>query len=384
MTLTQGKENRPFSGISLNLTLFISVSVTIASLVTGTGMARCQESDSLCVHFSSKDDQIHLRLKRGYSINGVLPLTICDIPVREKWEMEIEGPGIERRRGVFSLDRNGNPDIDGKIASTILKNALIPGWGAISSGRSASGWTDISILAFTAGYFLKQESEYDDLHDGYESIKNSYESALTYEERIKAGEELYSSTLYLNVQNDHRKRILIVAAAMYGYQLLDPVLFNRSPGCRSEAGGSIVEIRGTPANRKKAFIHSLVCPGRGQFYQGKKTRCILFSGLTAAAGFYSLDRLNNYEEKTVRYDLDIRDYNDAVSLEEREFCRSRAARSWDRLEDARKDRNISYMVLAGLWGLNIIDTFFTTDNKDYSSDLGLELGPSGAALVLRF
>ena len=343
-----------------------------------------QSADSLCIHFSSREKNVHLKLQKGFSINGVLPMTICDISPGERWEITVDGPGLERRKGYFSLDDRGNPRIDGGRLGTILKNAVLPGWGAVSSSRTVSGWTDFSVIAFSLGYFLKENNEYDDLYDSYDSLKESYESALTYEDRVRLGNDLNNLSMELNVQNNHRKRILLLTAVMYGYQLLDPLLFNRPPGYGSEAGGSILEINSASSGKAKAFFHSLVCPGRGQFYQGKKGRGFIYAGLTAAAGFYALDRLNDFDEKSMYYDLYVAEYNSAVSLEDRSFYKSKVEKSWSDLEDAKQDRNNSYILLASMWGLNLIDTLFETDEKDYSSDLGLELGPSGAALVLRF
>ncbi|MBN2185710.1 MAG: hypothetical protein JW746_10320 [Candidatus Krumholzibacteriota bacterium] len=332
----------------------------------------------------SRKENVHLRLLKGFSINGVLPLTICDISPGEKWGILIDGVGLENRKGYLLLDDRGNPRIEGERLGAILKNAVLPGWGAVSTSRKVSGWTDFSLIVFSLGYFLKENKEYDDLYESYDSLKDLYESSLSYEERLTLGKDLNTAALELNVQNTHRKRILLLTAVMYGYQFLDPLFFNRPPGYRSEAGGSILEIEAASSGKAKAFFHSLVCPGRGQFYQGKKTRGFLYAGLNAAAGFFALDRLNAFDEKAMYYDMYVDEYNSAVTAEDRSFYRGKAEEAWSDLEDAKKDRDFSYILLASLWSLNLIDTFFETDKIDNSSDLGLELGPSGAALVLSF
>ena len=361
--------------------LFLSAFLMIVNVPI---LVHAQNVDSLCIHFSSSKENVHLKFQKGFSINGILPMTICDISQDGRWGITVDGTGLEKRKGYFSLDDQGNPRIEGERLGAILKNAVLPGWGAVSTSRKVSGFTDFSVIAFSLGYFLKENMEYDDLHDTYDSLKELYESALTYEERLILGKDLNAASFELNVQNNHRKRIFLLTAVMYGYQLLDPLFFNRPPGYRSEAGGSILEIDPASSGKAKAFLHSLVCPGRGQFYQGKKTRGFLYAVLNAAAGFYALDRLNVFDEKSMYYDMYVDEYNSAVTLEDRSSYRSKVEKSWSDLEDARQDRDFSYIVLASLWGLNLIDTFFETDKMDYSSDLGLELGPSGAALVLSF
>ncbi len=263
--------------------VMVLVSVSMAVLVPAG--ARSEKADSLCLHFSGLKENLHLELRKGFSINGDLPMTVCDISPGERWGITVDGAGLEKRKGHLSLDRSGNPRIEGERLGAMMRNAVLPGWGAVSTSRKVSGWTDFILISFSLGYFLKENFEYDDLRDDYDHLKESYESATTYEERTLLGRGLNAAALELNIQNDHRKRILYLTAAMYAYQLLDPILFNRPPGHRTQAGGSILELDTAYAGRMKAFLHSLICPGRGQFYQGKTTRGFLYAGLNAAAGF---------------------------------------------------------------------------------------------------
>jgi hypothetical protein len=222
--------------------------------------------DSLCVHLNSLHRGVHLELVDDYSINGVLPLTICDLRPGDSWRLSLGGLGLENRTGSLCVDRTGQVSIRSSRTSTFIRNLLLPGWGNIRSGRKGSGWTGMGTTICAAYYYLAEEAEYRDMKDRFDILNREYEEADTYDERTRINEELYSSSRAVNVQNRHRKRSLFLVSAVYGAQLLlDPILLG-SPSCELDAGGTILTVDTSPRSRAKAFIYSTIWPGKGQFY----------------------------------------------------------------------------------------------------------------------
>lgn len=353
-------------------------------LVLHAEPALAQVEDSLCIFFDSPERGLHLELDRGHLINGMMPLTICDLRPGERCRLEVGGGRFERRAGYLDISRSGDPSIKGNRISAFLRNSVLPGWGTVKTGRRWTGFSDVLNLGAYLYYLLMEETEYRDMKELHDDLIERLAATSDNEERAALAEEAHFSSRAVNVQNTHRKRILYAAGAIYGYQLIDPYISGRPPGWKREAGGSILEVHGSHTGRVKAFIHSALWPGRGQFYQGKNARGVIYSALAAAAGLYALDRHNAYDEYGFVYEVEIDRFNDAASEEDRVYHRDRAQAFWNELEEARKDRNTAYIILAGLWGISLIDTFFPSDEPASSFDLSLEISPDGGALVYRF
>jgi hypothetical protein len=125
-------------------------------------------------------------------------------------------------------------------------------------------------------------------------------------------------------------------------------------------------------------------PGRGQFYQGKRTRGALFSVASTAAVLVALDYLNQYDEAVSAYELNLDYYNMANNIDDKEYYREESDKYWDDVEKTRDWRNISYGVLAGIWAAGVIDTFFPGSDDAPTSDFSLDLGPAHVSVVYRF
>jgi len=340
--------------------------------------------DSLCVHFAGERVGLHIDLCGEYSMNGVIPLTMCDLRPGERWNLTVNGKGLETRRGYFELDALGIPGIRGNRMSTVLRNSLLPGWGSMKAGRLTSGLTDFGIAALFGCYFMIEEFEYRDMKEEYDELDESLAEAVTLDERARLTDAMHSASKALNVQNTHRKRALYATAAVYGYQLLDPIICGGPPGWDSDAGGSIVRIDLPERSKAKALFYSAVWPGRGQLYQGKITRGILFPLLSAATGVYALDRMNSVDEYSVLYEVEIEKWQSAVSLEDRTYHGDRASSIWEDLEETRQERNTAFIVFAGIWGLNILDTFFEHEEYVPSPGFTMDFSPAGMTFVMKF
>ncbi|MBN1164964.1 MAG: hypothetical protein JXB45_10325 [Candidatus Krumholzibacteriota bacterium] len=360
------------------------------SLLAACGPAGATEptetnaGDSLCLHFTGASRDIHIELKKDYSMNGTVPLTMCGIEPGLSYDLTVSGRGYEIRRGKFRLNEDGQPAVKGIRLGTMSRNAIVPGWGSIKADHAGSGWTDLLCLSALLYQFKIENDNYNHLHTRYEILHNLLESSTSFSARQQLTATLHESSREINIQNSYRKRLLYLTAGIYGFQLLDPWIVGIPPGIGTEAGGSIVDIHNSRKTRAKALLLSLMRPGRGQFYQGKNTRGVLFSTLTTVAGLYLLDYQNKYDQEVCRYEIEIEKYQTAASIAERNFHRNQALLLWSDVEDAKRNRNIVLITLAGLYGLNLFDTLFPLEDTTPPSNLSLEVVPNGLAMILKF
>ena len=339
--------------------------------------------DSLCIHFSGDSRDLMVTLQRGIILSGTVPLTLCDLEPGLTYGITVRGRGFEVRKGYLSLDGNGVPSIRGNRLGTFAKN-ILPGYGSIRVGRKEAGWSDMISIVAAGLVTLRENNEYQHIENRYSILMEQLEDADNVEDRQRIRIDAHTASRDLNVQNTHRKRCLGFMAYMYAFQLIDPWIVGNPPKARVTAGGSVVELEGSGSSTVKAALLSLFRPGRGQFYQGKRSRGMFYSLASTAGVIVALDYLNKYEEAVNAYEINLEYFYAAETVEKMEHFRQRSSEYWADVDKTRKWRNISYGVLAGIWAAGIIDTFIPGSEDAPPSDLSLSVGPTHASLVYRF
>jgi hypothetical protein len=129
-----------------------------------------------------------------------------------------------------------------------------------------------------------------------------------------------------------------------------------------------IDIKMSPRTRFKAAMRSLIIPGWGQIYSGSKTKGVLLTMGTVAAGVTA--GLLQSRHANDRSDFnDFRDKFDATrSVEEREGMLDQLYQIQKKAYDAERNRNIGLGVLAGVWIYNLLDAlvFFPDYNINIS------------------
>ena len=351
------------------------------------GHAHAQTSpgarDSLCIYFSGDSRDLLIELRRGVILSGTVPVTLCDLQPGLTYDMTVRGRGFEVRRGYLSLDGNGVPSVRGNRLGTFARN-ILPGWGSIHVERKDAGWSDMISITLTGMITLREQKEYSHIETRYNILMAQLEAEENIEKRQKIRIDANMASRDLNVQNAHRKRCFGYMAYMYAFQLIDPWIVGNPPKARVTAGGSVVEISGAGTSTAKATLLSLFRPGRGQFYQGKRSRGVFFSLATTAGVLVALDYLNTYEEAVNLYELNLEYFATAETVEDKEYFSSRSGAYWADVDKTRRWRNISYGILAGIWAAGVIDTFIPGREDAPPSDLSFNVGPTHASFVYRF
>ncbi len=353
--------------------------IILISVMGLTSSLRAEPEEPACYHFTGK---AQIALKSGFTMSGSAPATFCDLKRGDKYRLLATGNGLERRLGTLSIGVTGAPSISGIRMSTSMRNA-IPGFGYYDVGIWEAAVTDELSLVASLYLLYMEHREFEHLENRYTIYMENLDSADLLESKQILERAAQEAAIDVNVQNKYRKRLAAVCAYIYGWQLLDPIVLFAPPRTSIEGTNTIhLEVPGS--SKPKAFILSLLRPGRGQFYQGKKGRGAAFNILTAAAGLTALEYHNRYDVEESRYVLLIERHDKAETLEEREQLALQASAQWDDVEKAKRRRNMAYIVTAGLWGWNIIDTFFYSGGGEDFSRYSLELGPTSSALVIRF
>ena len=352
----------------------------LVSIMGITDGLRAAPQDSVCYHFTGNT---HVTLKSGLTLSGSTPVSFCTIGRGEKYRLTATGAGLERRLGTFSVNLSGSPNVSGIRLGTSMRNAVLPGFGYYDTDIWEAALTDELSLGASLYLLYVEHREFKHLENRYTIYIENLNSADLLETKKILEVAAQEAAIDVNIQNKHRKRLAAVSAYIYGWQALDPFFLSGPPRTRIE-GTNRIHVESPGKSKPKAFILSLVRPGRGQFYQGKKGRGALFNILTMASGLAALEYHNRYDVEAGSYKLLIDRYDRAETIDEKNSLAQQASSQWDDVEKAKRNRNTAYIITAGIWGWSLIDTLFESDGGESHSLYSLELSPVSSAFVIRF
>jgi hypothetical protein len=296
----------------------------------------------------------------------------------------VDGTGLERRIGTCRIDRSGRIRFGGIRLGAFLRNGILPGWGSVYAERKAVGLTDGLMLGASLYALYTADQDYRHLRNRFDTLSDLLAGAGTLDEIRRIQEAAYEASRDVNTQNAHRTRLVYLSAFLYGHQVLEPFLAGNPPRMESKAEGNVVEVASGASTRFKAFVYSMLRPGRGQFYQGKTTRGVLFSTMSTVAAFLALDFHNRYDEGVVDYELAVARYDAAATVGEKVRWSEAAATAWDDIETEKHRRDAAYITLAGLWGLSLADALIPGGGGTGAGRYAFDVGCGGCALVMRF
>ena len=345
------------------------------------------EADSLCIHFTGTKPGGFVRLSSGYSLSGKLPLILCnDLDKGKKYRLFIEGAGFEKKTGIFELPFAGNPRVKGISFGIFARNALLPGWGDYYSERhGAAIVNNVTVLAGLYK-FISEEQKYHHLRNRLDVLYQRRSEAESFDLTDDIQKQIYYTTNEINIQNRIRRRYAAAVSIFYLGQLIDPFILDGSPKANVEAGGSIVRFDLKPTSRSKAAFISLLRPGKGQIYQGKKSRGALFSIVTSLSAMVALNYHDQYDRAEYRYEKIVDEFNSTDNYVYRERLKEESEVCWDDVEKYRLRRNVAYITLAATWSWNILDSliFPGSDTGRKTSPLSFDVHDNMLEMTLRF
>jgi hypothetical protein len=146
------------------------------------------------------------------------------------FKAEITRPGYETWKGDLTFLPGSSNNIAIELskksrAKAMLRSIFIPGWGQVYSGNRSRGYlfTGGTIAAAATVYYL--DRRFDKKKTDFDIARSNYESATGIEDRIalKGVLDERQRDAY-NAETD-RNTVFVVGAALWGYNILDAILF---------------------------------------------------------------------------------------------------------------------------------------------------------------
>jgi len=149
-----------------------------------------------------------------------------------------------------------------------------------------------------------------------------------------------------------------------------------------------ISVELSPKTGFKAALRSMIIPGWGQRYTDRKTKGFVYSVLFFGAGLTLLDIENKFQDSEDEYLERLGEYDAAVGrgVSIYELTRYHAALVDAQQEayDAEDDRRITAGVVAGIWGLNVLDAFLFAPRERAAFGIkGIAVVPSADAQGVR-
>jgi hypothetical protein len=149
-----------------------------------------------------------------------------------------------------------------------------------------------------------------------------------------------------------------------------------------------ISVELSPKTGAKAAFRSMIIPGWGQRYGGRKTTGLVFSLLFVGAGIAFLDCQSEFRDREDAYLARLDEYDAAmksgVTIDELAQYHSALVEAQEDAYDAEDDRRIAAGIVAGIWGLNILDALlFTPTERASFSIKGIAVAPSADAHGVR-
>jgi hypothetical protein len=149
-----------------------------------------------------------------------------------------------------------------------------------------------------------------------------------------------------------------------------------------------ISVELAPKTGFKAALRSMIIPGWGQRYTDRRTKGFVFSVLFFGAGLTLLDSENKFQDREDAYLARLSEYDAALargaSIDELTRYHAALVDAQQRAYDAEDNRRIAAGVVAGIWGLNVLDALlFAPKDRATFSIKGISMAPSADAQGVR-
>ena len=145
-----------------------------------------------------------------------------------------------------------------------------------------------------------------------------------------------------------------------------------------------ISVELSPKTGVKAAFRSMIIPGWGQRYANRKTTGFVFSLLFVGAGIAFLDCESEFQDREDIYQARLDEYDSALrrgtTIDELSQSHSALVDAQQDAYNAEDDRRIAAGIVAGIWGLNVLDALlFTPQERATFSIKGIAVAPSADA-----
>ena len=365
--------------------------ITLSGIASGAS-AQASRREGRALEFKTDRPWAKLSLLGDEDIAGVSPLRIPGPLVGDFW-LKAEGAGVETERGRvrIGLDEAGSRvESWGAIPfrESLMRGFIFPGYAQARyrEDRKArllilGGLTGLGFTGWAQWKFMERE---DDIAKLEQRIAISGVDSERADLQLQLGDAQVEKTF----AGDRRLLMAGATAAVWGVSLLDALAFapDFHVNAADESGLSLALHRKT---RLDAMLRAIVFPGLGQAYNGRKNKAVVVALAATAAGTYLVHEQDGYNRAVADFDKVRGRFDSSVSVDERALLLDQQKSLYREVTNRQSDRNIAMSILAGVWGLSLLDTALDFDagwgDSPVSARVGMVPGTVGAvAAQLRF
>lgn len=351
----------------------VALVVLAASFFATTSSAQSPNSEEKSLEFKTDLPWSSLALRGSSQVRGVSPLRVPG-PLSGDFWLTAKGRGVETQRGRVSirLDEEGSRIVSyGALPfrQKFFRGLLFPGyaqWRAGDRGRGALLATGaIAALLATA----REQDEVWNREEVRESAERTFLTTTNPALRPFALANLREAQEEENVARAQRNLYLISAGAVWGVGLLDAVLFAPDFNATS-ADESTLSLSMEKRSRGSALLRSVVFPGLGQEYSGSPRKGALVAIGAALAGALLLHESADLKQAESEVTQSFARIAVLPAGPDRDAARALLGRFEDEVDTASRDRNLALLLLAGYWGVSLLDTALSFDEPWGSTPVG--------------
>jgi hypothetical protein len=249
----------------------------------------------------------------------------------------------------------------------VLSSLALPGLGQLREGRIVEGvfWVGTGLGAGITSLVL--EARYAEAHDGYAARETALAGAAS---ALRAGSlsaGAYRTAVHATYRAEalasrrlrERNYALGALAVVWGLNLADASFLHSSFDVKEGSGG-MLQVALAEKTRSRAVLRSIVCPGFGQYYEGRRLRGAVYTAGATAAAVAAL--VAHLEYKGHLDQVDALDREMAALTPggpaEADFSRVVAAEretAFRRSEDNRDRRDLAVFTTAAVYAASILD-----------------------------
>ncbi|UCE66440.1 MAG: PEGA domain-containing protein [Candidatus Zixiibacteriota bacterium] len=147
-----------------------------------------------------------------------------------RYKAEITRPGYETWKGDLTFVPGSPNSVDIELSKktrvkAMLRSLLIPGWGQIYSGDKLRGYLFTAGTIAAAATVFHLDRNLDKKLTDYDMARSDYNSATAIEDRIALKSYLDNKQRDAYNAETDRNTALAIGAALWGYNILDAILF---------------------------------------------------------------------------------------------------------------------------------------------------------------
>lgn len=346
----------------------IGIAILVLLLAAGPGRAE--------THLRSDQNDVHLSIRGGVSLNGEAPLPLSDLPPGH-YRYRADGLGLALGRG--RLDCTSGSTFVGRSWADIRSMFLPPGTTHLAAGEPLRGFLLLSGAGLSGVQFLRMNSAHANAVDDVSAAVTAYERAVSEDAIAKSAATLALARAKEKDEKDLRALWGGYFAATWIGAAVEGLLLTPSPSLESGADGNYL-ITVPEAGGWEAGIRSILVPGAGQRYLGHEGKANFFAASVLSLGAGTLLAHESFLKARRRQAAAQEDYDAARSeAEVRSASRALDAAS-SKTDDKNRLRWVLFGATAGVYLWNIMDAAVEGSRASEMAPVQLSVVPGAGGL----